>query len=93
VLILILYHEKGEQVKTWSREQNSDLSDIGEVWTEVLPRESPVRFPLVSTIPPIPHTPFIFEAADIGRTDKWAIPGVCQQIEKYQERKLLTSEC
>jgi len=41
-------------VKTGSREQNSDPSDIGEVWTEVLPHESAVRFPPVSAIPPIP---------------------------------------
>jgi len=57
------------QLKIGSHEQNSDLSDIGEVWTEVLPHESTVRFPLVSTIPPIPPTPFIFETADIGRTN------------------------
>ena len=45
-------------MKTGSHEQNSDLSDIGEVWTEVLPHESTVRFPLVSTIPPIPPYSF-----------------------------------
>ena len=43
-------------MKTGSHEQNSDLSDIGEVWTEVLPHESTVLFPVVSTSPPIPPT-------------------------------------